>query len=821
MEERIEGLLAQLTLEEKVGMMSGIDNWHTMPVERLGIPAIKVTDGPHGARTIDDDDNARTIPATCFPTGSALAATWNPELIERVGEALGEETRARGCAVLLGPCVNIHRALLGGRNFESYSEDPYLSARMAAAIVKGIQSRRTAVSVKHFALNNQEFERMSISSEASERAMREIYFPSFEAAVKEGGAWTVMCSYNRINGTYAADNRWLLTDVLKEDWGFTGLVMSDWFAVHSTVEAASSGLDLEMPGPPLHFGEKLLEAVKSGLVKEEQIDDAVRRLLRLMERTGALDKPLEVDEEKLDIPEHRRLAREVAGEAITLLKNEGSLLPLDLSRVKSIAVIGPNAARAAVQGGGSAQVTPHYTVSPLEGLRDGCPERVSIYYETGCPNNVRSLPMDKDLYLSAPGSNQPGLRGEYYANNDFAGEPAMVRADGGIDFRWFGQNGPVGGDDFSVIWTGIFTPAEKGTYTYGLVTDGWARVFIGDTEVCGTWGSSRQGEVFAEAETLGSIDLEADRPYNVRIEYRREPDRQPLGRIIRVGCNPPLPADLVERMEAAASKADVAIVFAGLTHEYESEGFDRKTMELPAAQVELIRRTAAANAHTIVVLNNGSPVSLAEWIDDVPAVVEAWFPGQECGNAIADVLLGRVNPSGKLPDTFPVRYEDNPAYPNYPGSHGKVNYAEDIYIGYRHYDAKKVEPLFPFGHGLSYTSFEYRNLRVTPEVKKGEEVRVSIDVTNTGRRYGKEVVQVYVRDVQSSLSRPVKELKAFRKVGLQPGKTEMVTFTLDERALSFYDPAAGDWVAEPGSFEVLAGSSSREIRARASFELVD
>jgi beta-glucosidase len=668
MSPKIESLLKQMTLEEKVSLLAGVDFWHTRIIERLGIPAIKVTDGPHGARTMDDADPKRTIPATCFPTGVTLAATWNTDLINRVGAALGEETRARGCAVLLGPCVNIHRSPLSGRNFESYSEDPYLSSRMTVAIVKGIQSKKVGACVKHYTLNNSEFERMTISSEVDERTKREIYFPSFEKAVKEAGTWSIMCSYNRIDGVHASENHRVLTEILKEEWGFEGLVMSDWYATHSTGPAANAGLDLEMPGPAQFFNEKLVKAVNAGEVDIKIIDDKVRRILGLMINTGALDGGIPSPKEVKDFPAHRRLAREAAEEAIVLLKNDKDVLPLDKNKLKTIAVIGLNAATATIQGGGSAQVTPYYKVALLDALKNLCGEKIKIVYEPG---------------------------------------------------------------------------------------------------------------------------------------YDVAPNPDHLNKAIK-----------------AAADADVAIVFAGLNEKQESEGFDRKNMDLPPEQNEVIAKVAKANPKTIVVLNNGSPVTMP-WINDVSAVIEAFFPGQECGNAIVNVLFGLVNPSGKLPGTFPVRYPDNPAFPNYPGADGKVVYGEGIFVGYRHYDAKNVVPLFAFGHGLSYTSFEYGNLKISPaKAKAKDKIKVNLEVKNIGKVEGKEVVQVYVADVAASVLRPPKELKAFTKVDLKPGAMKKVEFVLSEQAFAFYDVNKKDWVVEPGEFEILVGSSSRDIRVKGKVSLV-
>ncbi|MFA5308250.1 MAG: glycoside hydrolase family 3 C-terminal domain-containing protein [Dehalococcoidales bacterium] len=823
MEERIAALLCKMTLEEKISLLAGVDNWHTRPVKRLGIPAIKVTDGPHGARTADESNPNETLPATCFPTGVALAATWNTDLIKKVGVALGKETRARGCSVLLGPCVNIHRSPLGGRNFESYSEDPCLSSRLAVAIVSGIQSRKVSVCVKHFALNNQEYQRMTISSDVSERAMREIYFPSFAKAVKEAGAWAVMCSYNRVNGVYASANRRLLTDLLKGEWGFEGLVMSDWFAVHSTVPAAKAGLDLEMPGPALYFNETLLEAVKQGQVPVDIIDDKVRRLLRLMFNTGAFEEDIKVAGAVKDFPAHRRLARAAAEEAIVLLKNERNVLPLDRKSVRTIAVIGPQAAVAGIQGGGSAEVRPYYKVSPLAALQKLCGDKVKIIYELGCPSNIYTLPLDPACLISAKGSKKPGLTAAYYGNSDFVGKPALTRVDTDFDFRWTPDAPPVecsGGTDFSVRWQGIFKAPETGLFRFGLAANGWGRLYIDDTLVCGNWGERRGGADFHVTESTGEYAMKSGRSYAIKIEFRKNDFEQFPRRSIRIGCDLPRPDDLLERAAKAAAGADVAIVFTGLTEEYESEGFDRKNMDLPPGQSALIRAVAKANPNTVVVLNNGAPVTMADWIDDVPAVVDALFPGQEGGNAVAAVLFGDVNPSGKLPDTYPRRLEDNPVFINYPGESGKVLYGEGIYVGYRYYDAKKVEPLFPFGHGLSYTGFKYGNLKVSPaKAKVGQKIAVSIDITNTGQTAGKEVVQLYVSDVVCRLARPPRELKAFKKIRLASGATQTVTFTLDDEVFSFYDPALKDWTVEPGDFEILVGSSSRDIRAKKTVSL--
>jgi beta-glucosidase len=825
----IEEIISQMTLEEKVSMLAGIDKWHTRSIPRLGIPSLRMTDGPHGARTVSDDDPTITLPATCFPTGSALGATWNTELINRVGAAIGDETRARGCAILLGPCINIHRSPLGGRNFESYSEDPHLAARMAVAYIDGVQSRNVGVSVKHYAMNNQEFERLTISVEADERTIREIYLPAFAAAVREGRPWTVMCSYNQINGTYASENAYFLADILKEEWGFDGLIVSDWGAVHSTIPAANAGLDLEMPGPARFFTDALVDAVRNGEVESVDIDDKVRRILGVIEKSGAFKKPLQVSGDIPDSPEQSRLAREAAQEAMVLLKNEGDILPLDRGKIKSIAVIGPNAGEARVQGGGSAAVNPYYAVTPLEGIRHKCGDAVEIRHETGCRNNRLTLLMSPEFLRPSEDTEGKGLTGEYFNNPDIAGEPALKKVDEKFRLMLGGDSAlMIPGIDteegnFSIRWSGKFIAPCSGVYRFGLLLDGMGRIFIDDELVVEKVREDADAQIISIGEeNVGECKLEADKSYGIRIEYISQPDFPGwIPRHIRLGCTPPLPDDAMTRAVDIASGADVAIVFVGLNEEHETEGRDRPDMELPGAQVELIKSVAEVNDNTIVVLNNGSPVAMTGWIDRVAAVVEAWFPGQECGNAIADMLFGDVNPSGKLPMTFPKRLEDNPAYRHYPGKNGKVEYAEGIFVGYRHYDTGNIEPLFPFGHGLSYTTFRYDNLQVPPEMKADEPFRITVDVTNTGKRAGKEVVQLYVHDVVSSLARPLKELKGFQKVALEKGETKSLAFNISLEDLSFYDPEKKRWIAEAGEFEVMVGSSSRDIRQRACFMLTN
>jgi beta-glucosidase len=812
MEERIESLIGELTLEEKISMLAGVDFWCTGDVERLGIPSLKMTDGPHGTRTMSTSGPTRLLPGTCYPAGVALASTWNTDLVYRIGEAIGDEARAKGMSVLLGPCVNIHRSPLGGRNFESYSEDPYLSSRIAVAIIKGIQSRQVGACVKHYACNNSEYQRLTISSEVQERALREIYLPSFEAAVKEAGSWAVMSSYNKVNGTWASENPYLLDDILRQEWGFDGVVISDWGAVHSTVLSALAGLDIEMPGPPRFYGDSLLEAVKTGRVSEDIVNDKVRRVLNFMARASILDKDRVAGGGDYNKKEYRRLARESAEEAIILLKNRDNVLPLDKSSLKSIAVIGPNAAQDRVTGGGSSQVKPYYAISPLEAMRDLCGSSVTIVHEPGCLINRYTPAFDSALFSTGGADGEKGLTAHFFGSPDLTGEPFLMVNDTELSAMWISSADPL-----SCRWTGTFTAPDSGVYKFGVVTDDFARVYIGEKLVIDkNYSDSDFMSGRPAVEAAGEFDARMGEVYPVVIEYLANPDRPGLLRRFRLGCQPPVPSDLMERAIKAASEADVAVVFVGTSDEWETEGFDRADMELPGRQAELVERVAAACPHTVVVLNNGAPLTMKSWVDKVAAVIEAWFLGQECGNAIADVLFGEVNPSGKLPVTLPVRLEDNPAFINYPGGFGKVHYGEGIFVGYRYYDKKFIEPLFPFGHGLSYTTFEYGNCRVSPAVlAEGQQLDIVVDVTNTGNRPGKETVQLYFSDIESTVVRPPKELKGFNKVYLEPGETGTVRFGLDTRSLSFYDSENKRWVAEPGEFEVMIGSSSRDIRASA------
>jgi beta-glucosidase len=653
---KINDLINKMTLEEKAALCTGASPWTTTPVERLDLPEMTVSDGPHGVRRVADvkDFIAGSLPATCFPTASCMASTWDVDLIYAMGQALAEECIALNVDVVLGPGANMKRTPLGGRNFEYYSEDPYLAGQMAAGFIAGVQSKGVGTSLKHYAANNQESQRMTINAKVDERTLREIYLAAFETAVKNSKPWTVMCAYNKLNGTYCSENHRLLVDILKNEWGFEGLVVSDWGAVHDRVASLKGGVDLEMPGPRERRVKAVVEAVRSSTLDESVLDESVRRILGIVFKAAETTKG-----GSFDTAAHHSLARRIAAEGMVLLKNNG-ILPL--KEQQHIAVIGRAAEEAHFQGGGSSHINPTQVDNPF-----------------------------KELQKSA-------------------GETKLTYAEG---------------------------------YPAGTAFD----------------------------------------------------------------------QSLIDAAVKNARSADVALLYLALPDSKESEGYDRPDLDLTSQQVALIKAVTAVQPKTVVILNNGAPVVMSEWIDGTAAVLEAWMMGQAGGGAIADVLYGKVNPSGKLAETFPLRLVDTPAYINFPGENGEVRYGEGIFMGYRYYDAKEVPVQFPFGYGMSYTTFTYKNPNVSAaSFKDVDGLTVSVDVTNTGKVTGKEVVQVYVHDQKSSLVRPPKELKAFAKVELQPGETKTVTLALDFRAFAYFHPAYKQWITEDGEFDILIGPSSTDIR---------
>jgi beta-glucosidase len=802
--DRVEQLLADLTLEEKVSLTAGTDWWHTPPIERAGIPQFKFTDGPVGARGAM---NASGPPSACFPCGTALAATWDTDLVNRVGAELGEEVKAKGAHMLLAPTVNLHRSPLAGRNFECYSEDPFLTARMAVAYVSGVQSRGVGCCIKHFVANDSEYERYTIDSDVSERALRELYLRPFEVAVAEAKPLAVMPAYNKLNGTYCSENELLLTSILRDEWHFEGMVVSDWGGTHSTVKAANAGLDLEMPGPPQHRGEMLVDAVKNGEVEEALIDVSVRRILRAMDATGALAHG-PGEETSQDTPERREVARAAARSAIVLLKNDvvvsAPVLPLPVASLRSVAVIGANADAMNIFGGGSAAVTPYHAVTPLDGLRSRlADEGIEVVHEPG--GSITRFPPPADVRWVRTPDGQPGIEIEIVRGADPDGTDVIERQ---VTGRAALMRGRFGTEPWSARFRATFTAPATGRHVFQGASGGRFRISLDNEVVVDGWNDDMNGR---GRRVEGGIHLVEAQEYDLRADL--VPATDPSGLFMGMGgleirCQAPIAEDAFERAVAAAAAADAAIVIVGTNADWETEGRDRKTMDLPGNQVELIRAVVAANAHTAVVVNAGAPVTM-DWADEVPAVLQSWFLGQETGNALADVLVGDHDASGRLPTTIPRRIEDTPAFTNYPGEFGRVEYGEGIFIGYRWYDAREIAPRFAFGHGLSYTSFGYDAVSASPT-----EARVR--VSNTGTRAGTEVVQLYVRDVESTVARPPKELKGFAKVTLSPGESTEVTFALDDSTFAFWDTTAAAWRVEPGEFELLVGSSSADIRQRAA-----
>jgi len=807
---KINDLLQQMTLEEKISMLAGTELWFSTGVSRLGIPSFRMADGPNGVRGVW---SKMSPTAAATPVGIALGATWNPDLVEMIGNVLAAEVKDKAGHILLAPTVNIHRTPIAGRNFECFSEDPYHSGIMASAYIKGLQDKGVGACIKHFVANDQEYERNSISAEVGERALREIYLEPFRIAIRNAKPWAVMSAYNRVNGVYACEYDHTLLDILKGEWGFDGIVISDWFGTYDT-HAPKGGLDIEMPGPARWMSqEHNMRALDDGRLTEEIINGKILRLLSTLEKAGLLDQAATPTEVANNNPKHRKIIREAASEAIVLLKNEGTQLPL--KKVKRIAVVGPHAAKASIFGGGSSSgFIPHYVVSPLEGIKQRAGKNIKVDYAPGC-HIFKSIPAPAPETLSTA-DGRIGLNLSLFNGIEFTGTPVYTDVTPNVDHEWWYISVPrvIDQNAFSMIQEGFFTPQESGKHKLALTSVGWSKLFLDGKLFIDHSSDEDKGR-----EIVEEVKLEGGKAYSIRLEYYWEGNEQ--SRSVKVGHLPPQSKDPIGDAVKLAKKADVVILIASLNTEWESEGFDRVDMKLPGAQNKLIKQIIKANKNTIVVVNTGSPVEMP-WIDKVPAVLQLWYNSQEQGNALADVLFGDVNPSGKLQTTFPVRLEDNPAYINYPGENGKVHYGEGIFVGYRYYDKKKVEPLFPFGHGLSYTKFEYSNLKLSAKsIMPNDALTVKVDVANTGKVKGKEVVQLYVHDVKSSFARPEKELKAFAKVELKPKQKKTITFTLDREAFWHFDTGKNKWSTESGEFEVWVGGSSGDVREKRSVNLGD
>ena len=803
LEARVNDLFGRMTQDEKLGFLTGT-GFTTQPLPRLGVPAMSMVDAGQGVRGGADSTQG---PATQFPSGVAMASSWDPMLVSRIGKAIGEEAlnKGTGAQVLLGPAVNIQRSPLGGRNSEYFSEDPYLAGALAVGYIQGMQSTGCAACVKHYAANNEEVDRSSVNVNVDERTLREIYLPAFESAVKDGHVWSVMASYNRVGGYYATANKYLLTDILKNGWGWDGLVMSDWGAAHETSGIIAAGNDLEMPGGAYLTHDKVARALKSGRVTQAEIDDSVRRILRVIVRVGLLDGPRTNDHGVVNSPAHQKLAYEAACSGIVLLKNSNGILPIDAARIKSIAVIGPGAKGMQLGSQGSPSVQPFYAIQPLDGIKTRVGNDVTVNYAAGLESGS---PVPASVLTPAPGTGS-GLRGEYYANRNLAGQPAVVRVDPALQFDW-SKTAPaqsIPRAEFSVRWTGTLTAPAPGRYRLSLSGDDGYRLFLDGRQVIDHWTEGGVSTQTIEAS------FEAGSRHSLRIEYFQAAGDASL----RLNWSLPGVSSFAAAVDAA-KKSDVAVVCV-TTAGTESEGQDRPSMTLPGDQDALIAAVIAANPKTVVVLNNGTPV-LMPWLPSVPGLVEAWFPGEEGGHALASVLFGDVNPSGKLPTTLAARREDYPDFGHFPGRNGQVTYAEGIYVGYRHFDKQHLVPLFPFGYGLSYTTFRYGAVQLSqPVIVPNGTVTVSVTVTNTGQRQGAEVVELYVRDPAPKINKEVRALKGFGKVNLSSGQTKRVTILLRPRDLAYCDVPGRQWKADAGVYDLQIGASSRDIRRHAVLRL--
>ncbi|RPA83048.1 hypothetical protein BJ508DRAFT_317917 [Ascobolus immersus RN42] len=816
--------MSKLSLEQKVSLLSGKDFWRTQDIPEHGIPSLKVTDGPNGARGEFFTDGT---PAALFPCGISLAATWNTDLLHEIGGALAEETKARQAQVLLAPTVCLHRSPLGGRNFESFSEDPFLTGKMSSAYIKGLQAGGVGATIKHFVANEQETWRMTVDVSVQERALRELYLKPFEIAIREADPWAVMSSYNLVNGKHADMNDFTLRKVLRGEWGFKGAVISDWGGTNSTIESIEAGCDLEMPGPAKLRGEKALQAIKDGKLDVKYVEEGAERILRLVERSGRFELPIEEPKEKaIDTPETRALIRKAGVEGLTLLKNDNNVLPIK-SDVQTIALIGPNVHQAIAGGGGSASLKPYYLTTPYDSIKEISGRR--IIFAQGAQTD-KWLPLASNICKTESG--KPGVTLEFFKGDKLEGEPTVVQHRARTDlFLW--DSAPVEVlPAYSFRVKTSIVAQSTGFHEFGLSSVGPGKMYIDGELFIDNWDWTDAGEAMFESsvEVVKAYQLTEGQKVEILIESTNETRPIPPPNSskpshgyggCRIGYAERPDKDLIAEAAAAAAEADVAVVIVGLDAEWESEGYDRQTMDLPknGNQDRLISAVVKANPRTIVVNQSGTPVTMP-WADEVPAIIQAWYQGQEAGNALADVLVGNANPSGKLPVTFPKRLEDNPAYHNWPGEDRHVLYGEGIYIGYRHYDRVKVEPQFAFGHGLSYTTFAYGSAKISSStLSDGETLTVSIPITNTGLLEGKEIVQAYVRDIKSRLPRPEKELAAFAKVDLQPGESKTMELSLDKYSVGYWDGKEGKWVAEQGEFEVLIGASSRDIKSSAFFDV--
>ncbi len=808
-DQQADSMLSKLSLQQKLELIGGEDNMFLRAEPVAGFPRLKMSDGPDGIRTWGPD--------TAYAGGVALAASWDPELARRMGVAIAQDARARGVHFLLGPGVNIYRAPMNGRNFEYFGEDPFLSAHTAVPYIEGVQSQGVIATVKHFDANNEEYDRHNVSSDVDERTLREIYLPAFEASVKVAHVGSVMNSYNLLNGVHATQNQHLNNEILKKEWGFDGILMSDWDATYDAVGAANGGLDLEMPWGKFMNPRNLEPAVKSGEVTEATIDDKVRRIFRTSIRFHFLDR----DQTDLGIPAYTQSGRQVAldeaRESITLLKNEGDVLPLEAGKVRTLAVFGPDAWPAVPGAGGSSMVDAFAPVSIMTGLSNSLGEKVKVLYVRGLPKIqdmfTETRFADKDAKPGAPWWSSKAVKVETFSNASFSGNPDVTYAPAIATFKseeWT----PAAKVRKTIRYTAEYLPAKSGTYmilagaggsdSYKVMLDG--KVVLDQPR--------REGQ----APQFADVQLTAGQAAKLQVDYLPDSDSPRIG--IGIKAVDELVSPEVARV---AAMADAAVVSVGFDPSTESEGFDR-SYSLPWGQDELIQAVSAANKKTIVTVTAGGGVDTRRWLANVPVLLHNWYPGQEGGTAVAEILFGERSPEGHLPMSLEKSWEENPVHDNYyappvpAGQTPHVKYAEGVFLGYRYYTSMNKEPLYPFGFGLAYTTFAFSGLKVSPETASADgNITVSFDVTNTGSRAGADVAQVYVGDPSAKVKRPVKELKGYEKVRLEPGKKAHVSVTLDRRSLAHWDVDSKSWKVDPGQFTVYAGDSSANTPLTANF----
>ncbi|GJE97941.1 glycoside hydrolase family 3 protein [Phanerochaete sordida] len=836
----IPDLVQKLSTDEKISLLGAPNWWNTTPIPRLDIPSIRMSDGPNGVR---GSSHFVSTPAQCLPCETAMASTFDPELVRQVGALLAVEAKVKSSVALLAPTCNIQRTPLGGRAFESFSEDPYLSGIMAAAYVNGLQENGVAATIKHFVGNDQEHERTAADSVISDRALREIYLYPFMLAQKLAKPLAFMTSYGRIHGIHVAEHPVLLKKVLRGEWGFDGLIMSDWFGTYSVDGSINAGMDLEMPGPP-RWRTPLLVAhmLSSQKVLDSTLNERAAAVLSFVQKQAKRNPEVvygDGEERTRDSPETRDFTRRLAAEGMVLLKNESAVLPIQSNepgKVVKVAIIGPNAKERIISGGGSAQLKPSYVISPFDGLVDNAPKGVEFLYEVGCYAH-KFLPTLEN-FLTAP-SGEMGWLCSFY-NHDAAGEPTgapvgeFVLRDTRVKLNDFLPPGLTA--TWSIKLSGKLVVEKTADYELGLTVAGRAKLFINDKLIIDNWTKQRPGEFFygqGTVEEKAVVSLEGGKPVDLYVEYTNtkppggpEADRsQPaLMRGVRLGGCEKINAD--QALQAAvdlAAQSDVVVIVAGLSPEWESEGFDRPTLDMPGRQNELIERVGKANPNTVVCLQAGSAVAMP-WVNDVRAIIQAWYSGNEVGNALSDVVYGRVNPSGRLPLTLPVRVQDTPAYLCSRSENGQIHYREDLFVGYKWYQARDIKPLFPFGHGLSYTTFSVTDLVLVISSPASRSIPftldVSVKVTNTGSVAGSEVVQVYVTLPDIGLTTPTLQLRGFTKVkDLQPGHSKTASVHLDKYAVSYWDTRRSAWVAKAGKYGVAVGKSSEDIVLNGAFEL--